>query len=250
MIRIARPTTIPTKITKDGAVENKKNCNSFDIDPTPFLKGEFEIKSSIYGHSTVKSVLKKAHHRKCCFCEKDQGDEYGQVEHFRPKKGYKVAKGDEIVRPQYFWLAYDWTNLLFVCATCNSAGYKGNLFPLLNEADRVGSFKEDIVIEEPLLLNPCGDKDPRDHISFVNEFPKAKTIYGKKTIEICGLDRDTLNDMRRKLIADIEARIVILAASEGVSQDDEQKARDYLRKAKSPEGEFSAAATDYINQFL
>ena len=119
MIRIIRPINPPRVLIEKGPIENKKNCDSFSDDPVSFLKA-FKADPKIYGGSQVKKMLKRAQHNKCCFCEKNQVDEYGAVEHFRPKSGYKIDKNQKkLTKPGYYWLAYEWTNLLFVCAACN-----------------------------------------------------------------------------------------------------------------------------------
>ncbi len=252
MIKIIRPTTTPDKLKNEGEAANKKNCLDYDADPNSYMNGtsSIDIDNSIYGHSSIKRILKKAQHNKCCFCEKDQVDEFGAVEHFRPKKGYKSTEKDKLKKPGYYWLGYNWNNLFFVCSACNSAGNKGNLFPLLDESKRAKSHHDKVSDETPLLLDPCGPEDPRDHIYFDDEFPKSKSALGANTIEICGLDRDALNEKRKKLIADIDVRIVIIASKMGMSKTETDKAKDYLLHSTQPTSEFSSSATDYIQQFL
>ena len=54
------------------------------------------------------------------FCEsKVSHIAYGDVEHFRPKAGYRQRPEDPLVQPGYYWLAYEWSNLLFCCQLCN-----------------------------------------------------------------------------------------------------------------------------------
>ena len=245
MITISKPLAIPQILESKGKAENTINCRRKSRNPLSTIV----IKSSIYGHTSVKKILKKAQYNKCCFCEKEQVDEFGAVEHFRPKNGYKSHKVQKLLRPGYYWLGYNWENLFFVCNACNGAGNKGNLFPLVDESTRAKSHIDNIAMETPKLLDPSGRKNPRNHISFVDEIPKSLSIYGKKTIEICGLDRDPLNEMRRKLISDIDARIAILSL--GIhSQDTIDKAKSFIKNVQMPQAEFSAMATDYITRFF
>lgn len=248
MIRINRPKKIPKSIKNKGKQITDADCKSFEKDDKLFIS-EFKALSSVYGSRAVKKSLKKAQHNKCCFCEKNQVDEYGAVEHFRPKGGYKKTKEDKkLLKPGYYWLAYSWDNLLFVCGVCNTT-YKKNFFPLIEEQKRAKSHLFDVSKEEPLLLNPCGDKNPENHVLFNNNLPFSRDIFGKKTIEICGLDRDALNSSRRKLISDIEARLVILIAKEAHQQKDLQNAWDFLVQCQKPESEFSSVARYYLKQF-
>lgn len=248
MIRVVKPTTVPKKLKKAGVDENKVNCAAFDADKAAFLKS-FSVKTKIYGGKSIKKSLKKAQHNKCCFCEKDQVDEYGAVEHYRPKKGFKLnRKQKKMNKPGYYWLSYSWDNLFFVCGKCNTT-YKGTIFPLEKESDRAKSHHADIALESPLLLDPAGSKDPRDHIYFINQFPMYRSVFGQNTIEICGLDRDDLNTKRAKLINDIEARLLILAAAGGYTAAQLKKASDFIADCQKPSAEFSAAAIDFIANY-
>lgn len=259
MIKINKPTFIPRKLQVEGKKADAENRRLYDLDPNSFKTGKskISIKNKIYGHKTVKSVLRKAQHDKCCFCEKDQKGENGNVEHFRPKEGYKSRKEEKkLNKPGYYWLGYYWSNLFFVCSACNSAGNKGNLFPLVDESKRAKSHHDSINKEESLLIDPSGTKDPRDHIYFETQFVKGKpivfvkgkTIYGKKTIEICGLDREELNDKRAELIDNINARLAILMEKDYFNLDEIEKAKGFILNSKNPQSKFSATAADYISQ--
>jgi uncharacterized protein (TIGR02646 family) len=249
MINIAKPTAIPVKLLSQGTASNDKILLAYTLDPLIYSgKKGADIKNAIYGHKTVKNILRNAQHGKCCFCERSQLGEAGQVEHYRPKNGYKTTKKGPLVKPGYYWLGYSWNNLYFVCFLCNSVMYKGNLFPLSDESKRAISHLHDITAEDPLLLDPGGIKNPRDHIYFVGELPNWKTKYGRNTISICGLDRVELNDERRLLISDIDARIAILSERHVHSKDDVQKAVKYIQDAVKPTAKFSAMAYDHISK--
>lgn len=247
MIKIVKPTNIPKKLSVQGNAENISNSNDYDAHTVSYLNGirAHSFKNAIYGHSSVKSVLKKAQHNKCCFCERDQIEEFGAVEHFRPKAAFKSKRKQKLIKPGYYWLAYKWDNLFFVCGNCNSSKYKGNLFPLVNEARRVRTHAGNITQEDPLLIHPV-HKDPRDHIFFRNELVDAKDKYGFNTISICGLDRETLNTKRAEVIDNVNARLVILANEAAHDQKDVDAARKYLKRAKTPTAEFSSCVIDYM----
>lgn len=138
--------------------------------------------------------LLNASHGKCAYCELliAPGQRHGDVEHFRPKGRVRRSDGsivtierDGVVanHPGFYWLAYDWQNLLPSCAACNrraqdsaSGGLtgKGEIFPLLN--DRYAGSPGEVANEEPALLNPWVD-DPREHL----EFNTATGVVGHLT---------------------------------------------------------------------
>jgi hypothetical protein len=247
MIRIKKPLLAPDRLLVQGAAADFQNRHDYDTNANDYINlvVEFDILPGIYGHATVKKALKDAQKDKCCFCEKEQKDEYGAVEHYRPKMGFKQEKSDPLIKPGYFWLGYTWDNLLFVCSRCNSAEFKGNRFPLKAGSIRARSHNDDLYYEKPYLINPA-KTNPRRHIFFRNEFVKFRSIYGKQTINICGLDRAALNDKRRDLIDDLKYKIIIVKAAHLLNPNDVREAKDFLIKAQKSESKFSATAIDFI----
>ncbi len=244
MIRIDKPVDIPLVLTTKGTELNEANCKKYSSNPKLYKSGkeEFIISDKVYNDKSVKPILKQAQNNKCCYCEKDQEHEDGAVEHYRPKKGFQIKKGDKLIRPGYYWLGYDWSNLFFVCTHCNRK--KSTIFPLKDEKKRALYHKKSIKNEAPYLLDPCGVKNPREHIIFKSQLIEGTSEYGKYTIEICDLDRDDLNNKRLKVISDIKARLVILKTSK--DKIDINDAIKYTQNAISSKGEFSAMAIDYI----
>ena len=158
---------------------------------------DFCFDSKVYAHDSVKEQMMKDQHGKCAYCEQYKNGDFGCVEHYRPKGGF----GSPLQKPGYYWLAYDWQNLLFSCSECNTS-YKRNLFPLVNENARDIEHR-DISNEEPAIINPV-TTDPGDHIEF-SEFiirPKLidgqESLQGKTTIGVFRLnDRKDLKERRR-----------------------------------------------------
>lgn len=248
MIKLTRPAKVPKILSTKGVTTTLNDCKEYESDSSEFIKN-FTADSSVYGNKTVKRTLKKAQHNKCCFCEKDQEDEYGAVEHFRPKGGYKINKEQKkLTTPGYYWLAYTWSNLLFVCGPCNTS-HKKNYFPLVDETRRASSHLSSVEEEEAYLIDPYGTKDPRDHIYFDFNLPAHKDIFGQKTIEICGLDRDSLNTARAKHISDISARLTILDEKDSHSLEEVAKARQFIKDSIKPEAKFSSTAISYLKNF-
>lgn len=143
--------------------------------------------------------------KSCCFCESRVTHiSFGDVEHYRPKAGYFQDEGDLFHKPGYFWLAYEWSNLLFCCKICNRR-YKQNFFPLKDPAKRCKFNKSfSVKSEAPLFINPF-ETDPAEHITFNKEIPVGKTEEGRVTISKLGLLREELNEMRRDTLSSLLA---------------------------------------------
>jgi hypothetical protein len=245
MININKPKVAPLKLASAfgrGVRYTKIICDLYDTDPMLFADSKaYVIKGSIYNATNVKRTLKTIQKKKCCFCEKMHNDEFGAVEHFRPKMGYQILRSDALVRPGYYWKGYSWDNLFYVCGPCNTA--KGNIFPLKNEANRATNHHS-LTKEVSLIINPAGRMNPRKHIKFVNEFPVPLSDYGRKTIEACQLDREGLNEERRIHLNEIKKSIKTIIR--GVDPIGIKIAKKHLRNSIKNNSKFSAMVIDYI----
>lgn len=154
-------------------------------------------------------------HGKCAYCESYiKSTQDGDVEHFRPKGAVhdadnKVIKtrdssGNEQPHRGYYWLAYDWRNLLPSCILCNQlrrsngqAFGKGNRFPV--RKTHAAGPADDLLTEEPLLLHPVLD-DPAAHLTLdpTKGILGGLTDRGKTTIQILGLNREGLISERQQ----------------------------------------------------
>lgn len=192
MIRITKSPTVPSELFAQGQPERDSLVAQFDQGIR-----SFEFKREIYG--LAKEALLQDQHRKCAYCESRMLHVTdGDVEHFRSKSGYQQKKGAKIKRPGYYWLAYEWSNLLIACDKCNRK-HKKSLFPLVDESRRAKSHLDGIDHEEPVLIDPTNE-DPEDMISFRYDvpYPVNGNFRGDTTITIVGLDREDLNEMRRE----------------------------------------------------
>ncbi len=195
---------IPDSLKKDSCLDNLKKV----IDLSN-LKHKDNISEYFYGtKSDVPSKLKNLYNNKCAYCENKNENDI-EVDHYRPKNAVKNEK-----HKGYYWLCYEWTNLLPACHVCNKANFKGTNFPIegtrvlhpiynVNKEIDFGSSKLDsdyLKTEKPLLLNPemkefnpfnyyeiskCGlFKEKQPNNSF--EFRQANN-----TIEILGFNKRT-----------------------------------------------------------
>lgn len=185
-------------------------------------KNNHKFKSSIYrGGSLTK--LKEIYKNKCGYCETvtAAGAEL-RVDHYRPKD---KVKEDPMHLTGYYWLAYEWSNLVLACEKCNRA--KSNKFPLEQNGTRcyqpltvVGSTDFDKLTfsishpslcgELPSIVNPEVDTNlidwfvflPNGEIKEINNHSRMK-----ETIKVCKLNREPLILDRKKIFDDIVTKI-------------------------------------------
>lgn len=217
MIRIRKPRRVPEILSTTGKKKTREMCSRYDESPEEYHNGSkrFTFDSKIYGHASVKEILIDAQHGKCCYCEQHVGED-GDVEHFRPKGQVRQDKGSPIEKPGYFWLAYEWTNLLLSCSACNQR-MKGDLFPLQNPKSRAVSPRHPIAREKLLFINPA-TTDPAKHITFLDwkAIPLNGSPSGKKTADLL-LNRKQLKVKRERWLKDLRSirDIAFQAAHQG-----------------------------------
>jgi uncharacterized protein (TIGR02646 family) len=250
MILVVKPAGTPAAL-KRGTALTAADCLAFDAHPTDYTNGrrKFDFRKTVYGDGRVKTALKRAQHGKCCFCEAQFDANYkGDVEHFRPKGAARDSNGRRIL-PGYYWLAYCWPNLYYACADCNQYR-KRDQFPLQVEANRALNHHDDIGREEPLLLDPGGPVDPRDHIRFKQDVPTWTSVLGETTVRTLKLDREPLNLRRRRHLNRLNTlqNVIRLLASDPrpEAQVAVAEARAELAQAVLPQAEFAAVSQDFL----
>jgi len=202
-----------------------------------------------------KFLMDNVFHDKCAYCETnlDEARQDADAEHFRPKlavnykkkpeqgnRSYTKAKVTDVSQappevidhPGYFWLAYNWKNLLPACRFCNSKDGKKNQFPVaqdkfvflvrMTDAEaaklrcpsheskkwpgiRYLDFEDLDEREERYLLHPYWDNDPAKHIGFDERgqiFTRMvngkKSPAGKHSVSAYDLWSSGLNIARQK----------------------------------------------------
>jgi uncharacterized protein (TIGR02646 family) len=248
VIKITKPKTAPAVLRNWGARKRDAHCADYLANKAEYDAGKrkFAFDSTIYGHRTVKEALLAAQHKKCCFCERMTGND-GDVEHFRPKSGWRQSAGGKLNLPGYYWLAYDWNNLFLSCSACNQR-HKRNHFPLANPVRRARIHTDDITQESALFINPA-EQDPEEYIGFRKEIAYAKkgSRIGKTTYTQLDLNRDILREERLTRLKEL-GRLqdvvcladVLTASAEGARVVNEARAE--LANAVTDAGEFAAMA--------
>lgn len=212
-------TAIPAQLTS-------KNCKA-KINEALAEKNNHNFSTSYYKHKEVVKALQDLYHKKCAYCETNTSAGASlQVEHFRPKAKVTEVPFDAttgVGHQGYYWLGYEWSNLLLSCAKCNEKGAKGNHFPIANESFRVIKHPltttneldrnkcvitcAELANENPLLLNPETD-EVENHLIFLPDGTvKGITSKGKKTVEILKLNRENLVLARKNKVDVIFGRI-------------------------------------------
>jgi uncharacterized protein (TIGR02646 family) len=194
---------------------------------------------------------------KCAYCECDiTGFQHGDVEHFRPKGGVTDELDRAITHPGYYWLAYDWHNLLPSCIACNQPTSvndrkigKHNRFPVIGSHAQTAT---EIANEQPLLINPASehdDDDPANHldIDISTGLIIPLTERGRMCIEIFGLNvRDRLVEQRHSACREVKSLLTELIHNEV----DRQKTIDRLQKIKQEECSYSLAQNTTLSEQL
>jgi uncharacterized protein (TIGR02646 family) len=166
----------------------------------------------------ARQRLFQVFHGKCGYCESPlEAVQFAIVENYRPKS-------------RYWWLTYSWDNLLIACQACNSA--KADRFPLEDDSKRATNPSDDLVRENPLLLNPCQDQ-PQEHLVFDDQgMVFSSTARGQSTIDVLGLNRDGLVTARQRCFREMLAGLEI-----GTSR----KASEFLLSLVKDDAPYAAA---------
>lgn len=261
MIRIAKRPTPPAVLVSSGIRAAQAHCAAYDESPDDYHSGtrtftESDFDRHIYAAGEVREALRQDQHRKWAFCESlFDHVAYGDVEHFRPKGGYRQRDSDELRRPGYYWLAYEWTNLFSSCQLCNQR-FKRNRFPLRDGRRRARSHRYNLANEEPLLIDPAA-QHPSVHITFEREYvlPVSGSREGAVTIEVLGLNREELIEVRRDRLTQLE-RLVwlrdLLREKVAITSDPECRDRlnsveTTLQASQENRGEYAAMARAFLD---
>ena len=216
----------PLSLTKQETLDHLKTIleskNSDNI-KSDFYRGKYDKPDGTKGDEVVEK-LEKIYFGKCAYCESNSEI---LIEHYRPKgRVIKTKHGG------YFWLCYEWSNLLPACHDCNTIGKgKSDTFLVKNKhlklADCMINQELDpdrIIaaymnkIEEPYLLHPEID-EPENFLSFKIHFKKDGIALigldgvnerGEQTIKICNLNRESLLINRLKIISNFVQMIEIV----------------------------------------
>jgi uncharacterized protein (TIGR02646 family) len=188
MIPIQKNTQkIPAHLKSQTAIDKRTECIA--------TRDARHVKS-VYNHDTVREALGKLYHNKCAFCESPlEVSSAKQVDHYRPKAPVIGVENHD----GYYWLAFEWSNLILTCGKCNRS--KHNHFPvagqhLKDHPEEASDYLASAVClkdEQPLIIHPELVKNIREHFWFAQDGKCViYTKAGKATVDHCDLDRDEL----------------------------------------------------------
>lgn len=183
----------------------------------------------------LKKSLQVVFHGKCGYCEsKIESLKLGTVDRYRPNNG--VRDKNEFHQDLYWWLTFEWDNLIYCCKECNQ--YKGNYFPI--KRIRALSENDDYENEYRLLLNPYLD-EPGNHLNYVFSnlgHIDALTDEGNQTIELLRLNRTDLIEGRRKARKEIIDAVESLINREQIKNHTIKKYLVNIYELEDPSIEF------------
>ena len=162
-----------------------------------------------YKHPDNKAALVAASHQKCMYCEsKVTHVDFGDVEHIKPKAPGKFPG-----------LAYEWTNLGFVCGRCNNA-------------------KLDKYFQEAPFVDPYAE-NPEEHLFAAGALLAQRngSVRGEITIREIALNRPDLLEKRGERVKEI---LIALNAAYRTNVDVLRTAAlKELEKEAEPDKEYS-----------
>ena len=144
--------------------------------------------------NALKPYLYVAFNEKCGYCETGiPSPQEGTIDRYRPNNG--VRDKDEYSQDLYWWLTFEWNNLVYCCKECNQ--YKANYFPI--DGIRANAESSSLEDEKAILLNPLVDL-PELHLTYDERGQvSALTKRGNQTIELLRLNRTALVNERINL---------------------------------------------------
>lgn len=208
MIHIERPPQ-PAVFRSPAMVKAYKELRSY------FTKAESE-RSQIRPFMSVptrelRSHLYRMGHSKCAYCEQLIDEHTLNIETFRPRS---VAYGpkEKTTGDHYWWLAYEWSNLLPVCRDCNVA--KRNLFPVRGNRCATLAKGNSLLKEDALLIDPT-QEEPQHFFEFLEDGSMRPGAWltvsdrerAQVTIDVLRLNRPDLLVHRRTVNEQMDAVI-------------------------------------------
>lgn len=226
----------------------------------PILRGLGRAPSSkqIVGYTVCGENLWRAQHYKCCYCESKVPKSYNDVEHYRPKAEADRKPGSHDVYG-YWWLAFNWENLLFACPGCNRSG-KNSRFPLAAGSTALKAEEFPPGNEKPLLIDPS-TTNPMEHIKYVRSAvgkrywwarPRNGSQIGNETILVCELNRNELLELRNDYIDNsVTPRVDALIRAINFG-DSENCKREFLAAVRllEPKNPYVGLAYDVLMQLV
>jgi len=272
---------------KTRAAAELERAIAFFTNPSNFANEEKLCKKSfnfaVYKDKTLAEKLASIFGRKCAYCESRMAHVMPrEIEHFRPKSAVENPT-QPALRPGYYWLGGDWTNLLVACVDCNRArnhtvpGQSASVrlgkhaqFPLALENQRVRLHGSDISAEEPyrLLIHPCIDQ-PEERFKYDDDgliLPRdPQDLQATTSITVYALQRKYLVEERKRVQNDLVFKLELLKSlcaefnsmhGRASRADLDEKRRQLnlqmssIRQMFEPDAPFLGMVRDYVRRHV
>ena len=203
---------------------------------------------------------------KCAMCEARVGHAgRGEGDHYRPKKRVKIpvaggwppgkvkwkvlAAAVAGQSASYFWMAYDWTNLIPLCSICNNT--KSDKFPVAGQHvfDPTLTTRQLNERERPLLINPYYE----DPVEFLRYGITGGIVAidgnsrGAATIEVYGLDRAALAIERARKFERMGTQLLLKLNSILCGDN---SVRDAINDFLAHDEEYSSACDQVVDEIF
>ncbi|MEA3450707.1 MAG: retron system putative HNH endonuclease [Bacteroidota bacterium] len=206
-----------------------------------FSNNDVKALKIYYSAKDVKSEFKKLYKNKCAYCESIENNP--ETEHYRPVSKYR-------------YLAYEWSNLLPACHSCNLN--KKDKFPIktsINTNTNITNIQKLNEIEEPFVINPEID-NPEEYFEFcIKEgkiLAKKDNERAKTTIELCKLNRTNLIERRKEKFDNTAQLVNYLTFYTLKNLKHREKLTEFIKNLKNKtksKNEFSALQKQIWNNF-
>ena len=184
-----------------GRVQKQRSQESFDF-------------KRAWQAPPIRSAAIELFKGKCAYCETPSTQPgMGDVEQFRPRM-MSVGISGELAPDHYWWIAYEWDNLYFVCSTCTRN--KGNRFPVEGQRAFPGASTTELASERRLILDPCADAPDEELVFHQDGLVTGVTERGRITIEVLSLNRPELIRERKRVYGGAYALMSTSDRSKGV----------------------------------
>lgn len=213
---------------------------------------------------------------KCWYTESKNPGTEDDVDHFRPKKSVDLEP-TELPHPGYYWLAFVWWNYRLSCHRGNQlrvhptrpfTGGKGDRFPLVDPAKRVGApttNRDDLDKEEPLLLDPTKPRDVKvltfdadgtvkidpkraGNPTDMRRFEASRDLYNLDWPDFVDRRVEIYNQVERTVNRGLACAPAQTHSTAHVAGEFDNVVRDLLRLMHR-DSDFSAAAVAYVRSF-
>lgn len=150
----------------------------------------------------LQQAMRETFHGHCAYCGSPADP--GEVARHRPPE--EALDLDRSVSPDhYWWLSYDWANLVLVCTECHNL--KGSRFPVGAKRAPAESRGADLDVERPLLLDPYRDQPEWFFTYDTAGFVAGASDRAATMVEVLSLNRPELLVARSQAAAEVDNAI-------------------------------------------